>query len=189
VYPERPYHEGVTPWPAWACSAPDGGVHKDNRFGAIDVHLAAAPRKADEIGWTCEFQVTLVAAAWLRQIADLVDPTSVGRVFLKGRELADWATLHGAAPPLVMMKEGWRRNCPICGEDNSVIYGAMFFADPVVLERDMIVTNEGIFVRESEAMARGLLPPKGGYKPVRVPYRPDWLAEMRLTTPPDFSHL
>jgi hypothetical protein len=187
IYPEKSYHGGVTPWPPWACSDPDGGVHKDNRLGGIDVHLAAAPRTADEISWTCEFQVTLVAAAWLRQLADLVDPTSVGRVFLKDQELAEWATLHEAAPPLVMMKEGWRRTCPICGEDNSVIYGTMFFADPAVLERGVIVTNEGILVRESEAVARGLLPPKGAYKPVRVPYRPDWLSQMHLTAPPVFS--
>lgn len=188
TYPEKPYHGGMTPWPPWACIAPDGGVHKDNRSEGIDVHLAAAPRKADEISWTCEFQVTLVAAGWLRHIADLVDSTSVGRVFLKGKELADWATLHESDPPLMMMKAGWRRTCPICGADNSVIYGKMFFSDPVVLERDVIVANEGILVRETEAVARGLLPPRGAYKPVRVSYRPDWLSQMHLTPPPDFSH-
>jgi hypothetical protein len=188
AYPKGVYHEGPIPWPSWACGAPDGGIHKDNRIGRIDVHLAAGPKKKDQISWTCEFQVTLVARAWLRQIEDLIDPakTSVGQVFLHGQELTDWTTLHEATPPLVMMKDGWRRACPICGEDNNVIYRGMFFADPAVLGRSVIVTGEGVFIRKDEAMARGLAPPAGGFKPVAVPYRPEWVAQMRLRTPPNF---
>jgi hypothetical protein len=189
AYPKGVYHEGPIPWPPWACRAPDGGIHKDNRIGRIDVHLTGRPEKKDEISWTCEFQVTLLARVWLRQIEDLIDPakTSVGQVFLNGQELADWATLHDATPPLVMMRDGWRKSCPICGEDNNVIYGGMFFADPTVLGRSVIVTGEGIFVRKEDVEERGLMPPTGGFRPVRVPYRPEWIAKMRLRTPPNFS--
>ena len=108
---------------------------------------------------------------------------------MDGQELADWVTLHEAGPPLVMMKEGWRKRCPTCGADNNVIYKGMFFADPAVLDRDVIVTGEGVCIRERIAVERGLAPPKGGYKPVRIPYRPEWVAQMNWMTPPDFRHL
>ena len=187
VYPVRPYHDGMIAWPPWVCQDPNRGIHKDNRIGRLDVYLAAPPKKKDEISWTCEFGVKLVARTWLDRIADLLDPSSIGQVFLDGQALTQWVTLHDADPPLVMMKEGWRKRCPICGSDNNVIYRGMFFSDPAVLERDAIVTGEGVLIRESEALSRDLPPPKGGYKPVRVPYRPEWLAQMRLMTPPDFS--
>ena len=187
MYPAEVYHDGITPWPPWACRNPKGGIHKDNRLGRLDVHLASPPKKTDEVSWTCEFQVKLMAKTWLDRIKDLLPPSSVGQVFLNDQELTGWSTLHEANPPLVMMKEGWRKRCPICSEDNNVIYKGMFFSDPAVLERDAIITGEGILIRESKAMARDLMPPKGGFKPVRVPYRPEWLAQMRLMTPPDFS--
>jgi hypothetical protein len=163
-------------------------MHKDNRIGRIDVHLSAAPKKKDEMSWTCEFTVRLIRRRWLSGFEDLIDSrkTSIGSVYLEGQELTDWATLHEATPPLVMMKEGWRKSCPICGADNNVIYRGMFFADPVVLERAVIVTGEGIFIRKEEVEARGLASPAGGFKPVRVPYRPEWVAQMRLRTPPKF---
>ncbi len=85
-----------------------------------------------------------------------------------------------------MLKEGWRKHCPRCGGDNNVIYKGMFFSDPAVLDRDVIVTGEGIFVKEAEAVARSLAPPKGGFKPVKVSYRPEWITQMRWMTPPDF---
>ncbi len=187
IYPVKPYHDGMTPWPPWAGTSSGNGIHKDNRVKRIDVHLSSPPKKKDEISWTCEFQVKLVARTWLDRIEDLLDPSSVGKVFLHGQELSQWATIHEANPPLVMMKEGWRKRCPICGGDNNVIYKGKFFSDPAVLERDAIVTGEGVLVRESLVLSRDLAPPKGGYKPVRVPYRPEWLAQMRLMTPPDFS--
>jgi hypothetical protein len=175
--------------PPWVCRSPDGGLHKDNRIGQIDVHLALPPKKKDELSWTCDFQVPLISRRWLEQIEDLIDPskTFVGRVFLKDQELADWATFHERSPPLLMMKEGWRKACPICGEDISVMYRGMFFADPAVLGRKVIVNGNDIFVWKEDAEARGLKPPAGAFKPVTIQYRPEWVAQMRLRDPPDFS--
>lgn len=187
-YPAAAYEGRPMPWPQWACRAPSGGVHKDNRVGRIDVHIAARPGARDEMSWTCDFQVRLIAKRWLNQIQDLIDPmqTHVGAVFLDGQEQTDWATLHEASPPLLMMKEGWRTSCPICGGDNSVIYSGVFFADPAVLGRKVIVNGYGLFVRREEAEARGLKAPAGAYKALRVQYRPDWVSKMRWRDPPDF---
>ena len=189
AYPGDVYEGRPVPWPPWACRAPDGGIHKDSRIGQIDVHIATPPKKKDEISWTCEFQVLLISRRWLEQIEDLIEPskTFAGRVFQKGQELADWATLHERSPPLVMMKEGWRKSCPICGEDHNVIYRGVFFADPAVLGRRVIVNGEGIFVRKEDAETRDIKPPAGGFRPVTVQYRPEWVAQMRLMTPPDFT--
>lgn len=175
--------------PEWACLRPNGGVHKDNRVGRVDVHIAARPRTRDEMSWTCDYQVKLIARRWLDQIQDLIDPaqTHLGKVFLKGQEQTDWVTLHEASPPLLMMKEGWRTSCPICGGDDSVIYGGVFFADPAVLGRKVIVNGRGLFVRKEEAEARGLKAPAGAYQGLRVQYRPDWVSKMRWRDPPDFA--
>lgn len=187
-YPGDLYEGRPIPWPQWACRAPDGGIHKDNRIGQIDVHVTAPPKKKDEIGWTCDFQVLLISRRWLEEIKDLIDPskTFVGRVFQNGQELTDWATLHERSPPLLMMKEGWRKTCAICGGEYSVIYRGTFFADPAVLGRRVIVNAKGIFVRKEDAEARGLKPPAGGFKPITVQYRPEWVSQMRLMTPPDY---
>ena len=175
--------------PQWACRRPNGGVHKDNRVGRIDVHIAARPRARDEMSWTCDYQVRLIARRWLDQIQDLIDPaqTHLGSVFLNGQEQTDWATLHEASPPLLMMKEGWRTSCPICGGDDSAIYGGVFFADPAVLGRKVIVNGYGLFVRKEEAEARGLKTPAGAYKPLRVQYRPEWVSKMRWREPPVYA--
>jgi hypothetical protein len=149
-------------------------MHKDNRIGQIDVHLAAPPGKKDEVSWTCEFQVFLIAKSWLEAIADLIDPskTFLGRVYQNGQELADWVTVHEIAPPLSMMKEGYRSTCPICGQDRNVIYRGLHFADPAVLGRMVIVNGEGIFIRKEEAEQRSLRTPAGAFKPITVQYRP-----------------
>ncbi len=86
AYPEAVYHDGVTPWPDWACRSPDGGIHTDNRLGSIDVNLAAMPTNRGQISWTCEFQVTLVARSWLSAFEDLIDPdkTWIGQVLVGG---------------------------------------------------------------------------------------------------------
>lgn len=128
AYPRKWRLDGVAPWPSWACKSPSGHIHKDNRVGAIDVHLSRLPKKADEISWPCEFQVRLIAKAWLGLFEDLIDTekTGIGRVFLGGEEATEWVTLHEANPPLVMMKEGWRQHCPICGGDDNVIFKGKF---------------------------------------------------------------
>ena len=189
AYPGDTYEGRPIPWPQWACRAPNGGIHKDNRIGRIDVHLSQRPRQRDEISWTCDFQVDLISRRWLEQIEDLIDPakTCVGAVFLDGQEQADWVTLHEASPPLLMMKEGWRQSCPICGGDVSVIYSGVFFADPAVLGRKVIVNGYGLFVRKEEAEARGLKTPAGAYKPLRVQYRPEWVSKMRWREPPVYA--
>jgi hypothetical protein len=173
AYPTTLFDGEPMPWPDWACRAPNGGIHMDNRVGQIDIHVAAAPSPKDEVSWTCEFQVFLLARRWLETIEDLIDPTRifVGRLYLEGRELQDWVTIHEPSAPLMMMKDGHRKLCPICGADNSVFYTGAFFSDPTMLGRPLIVGGKGLYVRREEAEERGLRTPAGTFKPIGVRYR------------------
>ena len=47
-----------------------------------------------------------------------------------------------------------------------------FFTDPAIAGRPLIVTSSDIFVREDEAIRRGLRTPLGAYKPSLVRLRP-----------------
>ena len=95
AYASTVYDREVIPWPDWCCKAPDGGVHIDARLAAIDVHLLWAPNGPDEVSWTCNFQLLLASREWLAQIEDLIDGRQValGRVFVDGKALTDWATI------------------------------------------------------------------------------------------------
>lgn len=187
AYPAAVYRGRPNPWPPWACRAPDGGVHKDNRIGQIDVHVGAVP-KGGEYTWTCEFTIELISRRWLDTVGDLLDRsrTYVGKVFHNGEELPDWVTVHESDPPLLMMKRGWRKTCPICNSDYNVVYGGAFFSDPAVLERRVFVNQNGIFVRKEDVETRGIRPPVGAFKPPIVRYRPEWVALMRLNASPDY---
>ncbi len=173
AYPSAVFDREVIPWPDWACKAPDGGVHIDARIGAIDVHLAKAPSSRDEISWTRGFQVRLVSSEWLAQIEDLIDGRNVarGQVFVDGRALTDWATIHEAHATRLFSDDERSKVCPICGDLYAVLYGKTFFVDPAVQGRRLIVTSNGIFVREDEAIRRRLRTPAGAYKPSLVGLR------------------
>jgi hypothetical protein len=174
AYRSTIYDREVIPWPEWCCKAPDGGVHIDARVGAIDVHLSRAPSGPDEVTWTCDFQVLLASRKWLAQIGDMIDGRRValGQVFVDGRALPDWATINEARAPGFLSSEGRSKVCPICGSHYATLWGKVFFTDPAIAGRPLIVASKAIFVREDEAVRRGLRTPVGAYKPTLVGLRP-----------------
>ena len=173
AYPSTVYDDRIIPWPDWCCRAPDGGVHIDARVGAIDIHLSKAPSALDEVTWTCNFQVLLVSMEWLAQIEDLIDGRKValGQVFVDDRALPNWATINEANPPGFLSSEGRSKVCPICGNIYATLRGKVFFTDPAVAGRPLIIASIGIFVREDEVIRRALRTPTGVYKPTRVGLR------------------
>ena len=175
AYPSTVYDREIIPWPDWCCRAPDGGVHIDARVSAIDVHLANAPNGRDEVTWTCDFGVSVVSKEWLAQIEDLIDGRRValGQVFVDGRALTGWATVHEAHATRLFSSEGWSKVCPICGNVYATLWGKVFFTDPALAGRPLIVASSEIFVREDEAIRRRLRTPIGAYKPALVGLRSD----------------
>jgi hypothetical protein len=173
AYPSTVYDRETIPWPDWCCKAPDGGVHIDARRAAIDVHLLQAPGGREEMSWTCNFQVLIVSRRWLAQIEDLIDGERIalGRAIVDGVVLTDWATIHEAHPPGRFSSEGWSKMCPTCGSIYSMLRGKVFFTDPAIAGRPLIVASSDIFVREDEAVRRGLRTPIGAYKPPLVGLR------------------
>ena len=175
MYPSTIYDGEVIPWPSWCCKAPDGGVHVAARLAAIDVHLSRAPGGTDEVTWNCDFQGLLVTRQWLVKIEDLIDGQRValGQVFVDGRLLPEWATINEAHAPGLFSSGGWSKVCPICGHVYATLWGKVFFTDPAVAGRPLIVASSEIFVREDEAIRRGLRTPVGAYKPALVGLRHD----------------
>jgi hypothetical protein len=173
AYSSTVYDGEVIPWPDWCCKAPDGGVHIDARIGAIDVHLSRPPGGPDEVTWTCNFQLLLASREWLANIEDLIDGhrVALGQVFVEGRVLPDWATINEARAPGFLSSEGWSKVCPICGSVYATLRGKVFFTDPAIAGRPLIIASNGIFVREDEAIRRGLRTPVGAYKPALVELR------------------
>jgi hypothetical protein len=148
-------------------------VHIDARVGGIDVHLLQAPRGPDEVTWTCNFQVLLASREWLAEVEDLVDGQRVvlGQVFVDGRPLSNWATVNETHAPGLFSTEGRSKVCPICGSIYATLHGKVFFTDPAVAGRPLIVASKAIFVREEEAARRALRTPAGVYKPSPVGLR------------------
>jgi hypothetical protein len=94
-------------------------------------------------------------------------------VFVDGRALADWATINEAHAPGFFSAEGRSKVCPICGYVYATLWGKVFFTDPAVAGRPLIIASKAIFVREDEAIRRSLRTPAGAYKPTRVGLRRD----------------
>jgi hypothetical protein len=168
AYPSTVYDREIIPWPGWCCKAPDGGVH-------IDARIARAPSGPDQVSWTCDFQVLLASRQWLAQIEDLIDGEKIalGQVFVDGRALADWATINEAHAPGFFSAGGRSKVCPICGYVYATLWGKVFFTDPAVAGRPLIIASKAIFVREDEAIRRSLRTPAGAYKPSPVTLRGD----------------
>lgn len=167
IYPSVIYDGYPKPWPDWVCGGPSTGGHINASLAAIDAHVEKPPNRRDEVGWTCDFGVFLVAKAWFAAIEDLVDRESVfvGDVLLDGVKLNTWATVHGRLNPALSSRAGSTRHCPNCGNVATVIHGRVFFSDPAVIGRALIVNWNGIFVREDIAASRNLRTPKGAFKP------------------------
>jgi hypothetical protein len=173
AYPSMTFDRETIPWPVWCCKAPDGGVHIDARVGSIDVHLSRTPSMRDEVTWTCNFQVLLVSREWLAQIEDLIDGQRIalGQVYVDGEALADWATINEAHAPRLFSSEGRSTVCPICGSPYATLWGKLYFNDPSIVGRTLIIGADGIFVREDEAIRRSLRTPAGSYKPKLIKFK------------------
>ena len=102
-----------TPLPEWVCTAPDRGRHKNASFLAIDVDVAEPPNLIDEINWTCDYTVRIVARDWLDEIRDLIDEEliGIGTLRCEGRVLRGWSTLHERQPPTLHSTEGHSKTC------------------------------------------------------------------------------
>jgi len=129
--------------------------------------VSKAPRKRDEVTWSCEFQIEIVSRRWLAEIEGLVDGQKVfvGRLFLHGKELEDWATLHEVNSPALFASEGRAKTCPICNSHYTTLHGSVSFVDPEVVGRKLILAGNGIFISEAEVTHRNLRTPSGVFKP------------------------
>jgi hypothetical protein len=166
AYPSTHFDGRPMPWPDWACRSPNGGVHLDARRGRIDVHVAKHPSKRIGFSWTCEFILFIVSKSWISELDDLVDNryTFKGSLYKDGQELVEWATLHELSSPPLMSTRGQTNDCAVCGGIRHFTDGRVFFSDPAVLDRRLIVNRNGIFVREDEALRRNLRTPRGAFK-------------------------
>jgi hypothetical protein len=173
AYPLSIYEGRPVPWPDWACKAPDGGIHFNASLATIDVQVAKAPSGRDELTWTCEFILFVLARRWFAEIEDLVDPehVGIGSLFLGPERLKDWVVIFGRRPPPLRSAEGWEKSCPICGNPYSLIRGREFFSDPEIEGRALIVSTKGICVREDEVSRRNLRAPVGAFRPRLVELR------------------
>jgi hypothetical protein len=167
VYPSTIYDGRPMPWPPWACKAPDGGVHASSKRGSLDIHVSRAPSDHHEVTWSCEFTLWVLSRRWLAAIDDLIDGQRVcaGRLYFNGVELEDWATLHEVNSPALNASEGRAKTCPICNSHYTTLHGFVSFIDPTVVGRPLIITGDGIFVREDEVVRRNLRTPSGVFKP------------------------
>lgn len=164
------YHGDLIPWPDWACKGPEGGVHLNASVGRIDIQVANAPRGRQELQWSCNFAVFLIADSWLSEIADLVesDGVSLGQLSVAGEALQGWSTIHEVRPPPLLATEGRAHACPFCGYSYTVLHGREYFSDPAIEGRSLVVNSNGIFVREDLAIERNIRIPAGAFKPSAV---------------------
>ena len=173
-YVETIFDGRPVPLPKWACRAPDGGLHKNADLLALDVNITEAPNTRDELSWTCNYTVHLLAHSWLDEIRDLIDEERIGLGVLRqsGEVVAGWSTIHERRPPLLLATEGHVKTCPICGGSYTVLHGREYFSDPAVIWRPLIVNSNGLFVREDIARSRRLRTPRGAFEPAVVEFEP-----------------
>jgi hypothetical protein len=171
-YRSIPFDAHPVLFPEWACQAPNGGVHVWASSRRIDIDVAASPGHDLQLSWTDPYGLCVIRRDWLSAIEDLIDPRRVfiGEVRRNGRRLEKWATLHEQAAPRLMSSDGTADMCPICGALRSVLHGRIYFAQPEVIGRPLIVSGASIFVREDIAVARNLRRPAGAFKPKPVSF-------------------
>ena len=174
AYPTTVFDGRTVPFPEWACRSPDGGIHIDARRLAIDLDVAEPPGGHDEISWTCEYGVHLVAHSWLNEIRDLIDMTCIGLGVIRrnGLVVDGWSTVHERQPPSLLATEGHGKVCPTCGHSYTVLHGREYFADPAVIKRPFIENSNGLFVRGDIVQARALRTPRGAFEPGQVEFEP-----------------
>jgi len=138
------------------------------------VDVAEPPNSRDELTWTCDYIVKLVAHSWLSEVSDLIDRSRIGlgALRLDGAVIPGWSTIHERRPPILLATEGHTKTCPLCGDSYTVLHGREFFADESVIGRPFIVNSNGVFVREDIARGRNLRTPRGAFEPGIVAFQP-----------------
>jgi hypothetical protein len=174
AYPSTLFDGRPIPWPPWACKAPDGGIHIDNRIGRIDVDLTKSPRRSVDFHWTHNFGVRVVADSWLDEIRDLIDGSRIflGDVRVVGKKIAGWSTVHEPGAPPLLASEGTSKICPICGDYYTTLWGKLSIGDPTAAGRPLFSNDNGIFIREDLVLNRKIRKPTGVFKPWPVKLRP-----------------
>lgn len=174
AYAETVFDGGVVPLPEWVCRTPWGGLHINADLLRLDVDVTEPPGDRDEISWTCDYGVRLIAHSWLDQVRDLIGGAQIGLGALrrKGKEITGWSTIHERQPPVLLSTEGYVQTCPLCGGSYSVLHGHEFFSDGAVIGRPLIVNSSGLFIREDIARSRCLRTPRGAFEPQVVEFEP-----------------
>lgn len=174
AYAETVFDRRTVPLPEWVCRAPDGGLHVNGGLLGVDVDVAEPPNVRDELSWTCDYVVRLIAHSWLGQIRDLIDEERIGLGALRrdSKIIGGWSTIHERRPPTLLATEGHAKSCPLCGHSYTVLHGREYFSDPAVIARKLIVNSNGLFVREDIARSRGLRTPRGAFDPGVVEFEP-----------------
>jgi hypothetical protein len=167
AYGEMPHDGRIVPWAEWVCRAPDGGIHVNAGLRQIDVEVSEPPSARDEVSWTYNYIIRLLAHSWLDEIRDLIDESRMGLGVLRvsGEVVPGWSTIRERRAPAMRATEGRTKTCPVCGDNYTLIHGREYFADPEVIGRPLIVNGSGLFVREDIARSRRLRTPRGSYEP------------------------
>jgi hypothetical protein len=174
AYAEAIFDGDIVPLPEWVCRSPDGGLHIDAGLLGLDVDIAEPPSHHDEISWTCDYAVRLIAHSWLDEVRDLIDAERIGLGTLRrnGDPIPGWSTVHERRPPALLATEGHTKACPLCGSSYTVLHGREYFSDPAVIGRPFIINSNGLFVREDIARSRRLRTPRGAFEPGLVEFEP-----------------
>ena len=160
--------------PKWICRSPTGGLHVNGDLLEVDVDVLEPPSVHDEVSWTYDYVVSLVADSWLQEISDLIDHSKIGlgKIFINGERLQGWSTINEHRAPALLATEGRTSHCPFCGRSYTVLHGREYFSDPDVIGRPFIINSNGCFVREDIAIDRKLRTPRGVFEPGLVAFEP-----------------
>ncbi len=174
AYAETVFDGGVVPLPEWVCMTPWGGLHIDADLPRLDVDVAESPGDREEVSWTCDYGVRLIAHSWLDQIRDLIDGARIGlgTLWRNGNAISGWSTIHERQPPVLLSTEGYVQTCPLCRGSYSILHGREYFSDAAVIGRPLIANSSGLFIREDIARSRRLRTPRGSFEPVLVEFEP-----------------
>jgi hypothetical protein len=173
-YPLIEFDGNQLPRPAWICQAENGGLHVDARVGRIDVHVTAPPIASMEINWTEPYALNLVAKSWAHLWRESIDPNSIflGSLFLNGREIEDWVSLHGIRQPALKSRRMTERLCSRCGNLSTWTHGDEYFDDPHIGDQMVLVNGSGVYLRDDLVRKCHIGPPAGSFEPSYVAWRP-----------------
>jgi hypothetical protein len=164
--------------PTWICPVWVGPnyftPHTDRRVGRIDVDIVRRPAAGLELTCITGQSVFLLARSWLREVEDLIDDSRIfiGEVRIDGSPLEDWVTIHERWAPVLFGSEGRGSWCPHCGHLHMSLWGRIYFAEPEIAGRPLMVNKHGLFVREDIVLDRKLRRPAGTLRPGRVRLQP-----------------